>query len=56
MPIILPVVNTPSSQIYGCDKDGSQDDVLENFFLILWKHEWTPKNQSEPVDNNSKGE
>ena len=52
MSIVLSVVNGPSSQKKGNDQDGKRNEDLENFC----KHEGTAKNQSEPVDGNSKGE
>ena len=53
MPVILSVVNGPSSEIKWCEKHDKQDQILKSFPLIWCTNQRTAQDKSEAVDDYS---
>ena len=56
MPVILSVVNGPSSEIKGSEEDDQQDHVLKRFSLIWCANHRAAQDKREPVEDNAHGE
>ena len=56
MPVILSVVNGPSSEIKGSEEDDQQDHVLKRFSLIWCTNHGAAQDKREPVEDNAHGE
>ena len=56
MPVILSVVNGPSSEIKWREEDDHHDHVLKSFSLIWCTNHRASQDQREPVEDNAHGE
>ena len=56
LPVILSVVNGPSSEIKGSEEDDQQDHVLKRFSLIWCTNHRAAQDKREPVEDNAHGE